>query len=428
MHKPKKSDADGPRPSVRYASRRTVVRASLLLGMVSCLAGCGDWLGGHFVGAPEDAAFLLSTSAQELVDAAYSDVEPGELLDFHTHALTHGGDIQNGWLSPQMLDWRRPLERLRTAVYFSAAGISDRQRAQAQYLSRLMRLIRSQPKPGRHVLLAFDQVHDEAGNPQPQLSPFYVSNDYVLALARRYPDVFIAGMSVHPYRRDVLSEITRLADAGARVMKWLPNVQNFDPAAPQLSPIYELMAARDIVLLSHGGKELAMDGVANQEWGNPLRLRPALAAGVKVIVAHAAGLGESADLDQEIRPPVANFQLLMRMLREQRYADHLFVDISATTQFNRVPDTLNGLLQRPDLFHRVVNGSDYPLPAVNMAVHLNRLVAADLIAESDAQPLREIYGFNPLMFDYVLKRRLQLPGTRLRFPSAVFTGHGLLPP
>jgi hypothetical protein len=42
------------------------------------------------------------------------------------------------------------------------------------------------------------------------------------------------------------------------------------------------------------------------------------------------------------------------------------------------------------------------------------------INADEAGSLKEIYDYNPLLFDFVLKRALKLPGTSKRFPAAVF--------
>jgi len=34
--------------------------------------------------------------------------------------------------------------------------------------------------------------------------------------------------------------------------------------------------------------------------------------------------------------------------------------------------------------------------------------------------LKEIYDYNPLLFDFVLKRSLKLPGTTRSFPASIF--------
>ena len=57
-----------------------------------------------------------------------------------------------------------------------------------------------------------------------------------------------------------------------------------------------------------------------------------------------------------------------------------------------------------------------------------RTVAISLVITlaDEAASLKEIYDYNPLLFDFVLKRRLRLPGTSRRFPATVFmTNSGL---
>jgi len=157
--------------------------------------------------------------------------------------------------------------------------------------------------------------------------------------------------------------------------------------------------------------------------GNPLLLRRALDHGVKTIVAHCAGLGESEDLDDPQKRRVPNFRLFLRLMEERRYDGLVFGDISAMTQYNRLGEPLSTVLARADLHPRLVNGSDYPLPAVNALIRTRPLLKAGYINPEDRRPLREIYGFNPLLFDFVLKRRLRLPGTDRRLPASLFMAH-----
>src|SRR6185295_1180002 len=114
-----------------------------------------------------------------------------------------------------------------------------------------------------------------------------------------------------------------------------------------------------------------------------------------------------------------NFDLFLRLMSEKRYEGLLFADISAMTQFNRSGEPLSTVLAREDLHARLVNGSDYPLPAINALIRTRPLARAGYIDESEREPLREIYGFNPLLFDFTLKRRLRLPGTDGRLPASL---------
>ena len=78
------------------------------------------------------------------------------------------------------------------------------------------------------------------------------------------------------------------------------------------------------------------------------------------------------------------------------------------------------ILEREDLHERRVNGSDYPLPAVNVLIRTKPLVKRGYIEPDERDNLNEIYDYNPLLFDFVLKRTLRLPGTNRRLPAAIF--------
>ena len=115
-----------------------------------------------------------------------------------------------------------------------------------------------------------------------------------------------------------------------------------------------------------------------------------------------------------------NFQLFMRLVEDRHYDGLVFGDISAMTQFNRIGEPLSTVIGRADLHSRLVNGSDYPLPAINLLIRTRPLLRAGYIDAEERASLREIYRFNPLLFDFVLKRCLKLPGTNRRLPASVF--------
>ena len=96
-----------------------------------------------------------------------------------------------------------------------------------------------------------------------------------------------------------------------------------DPSDPKCDPFYGKMKELDLILLSHGGEEKAVEAEEDQKLGNPLLLRRALDHGVKVIVAHCAGLGSNEDLDSKDRKVVDNFDLFLRLMDEKRYEGKL---------------------------------------------------------------------------------------------------------
>jgi predicted TIM-barrel fold metal-dependent hydrolase len=407
----------------------SIAAAALALVLIAGCAPLAGLIGGASSRDPAGLPDALSPAARQLLERAYADVDRRRLLDYHVHLLGMGEGDSGCYVSERMLSWSHPMQRARFLVYRSAARISDDQRAESQYLERLGALAR--PHGGRLLLLAFDERHDAEGRPQRDQTEFHVPDEYAMSVVARDPARFAAACSIHPARPDAIARLERCAARGVRIVKWLPNAMGIDPADERYRTFYERMRALDMILLSHGGREAAVDADKSQQLGNPLRLRAPLDAGVKVIVAHFAGLGEDADFEDPERRSKPSWQILLRMMEEPRWRRLLFADISAAAQANRTPEPLATLLRREDLHARLVNGSDYPLPAVNVLIRTSSLLAQGFITRDERAALNEIYDFNPLVFDYVLKRSLRLreaDGREHRFSPAIFEQHPDLAP
>lgn len=383
-------------------------------------------LAGAFTHQPEELRDQIRGKAGDLIQRSFEDIDPARLLDYHTHVAGLGTNDSGAFVNPKMLSWRHPLHRLKFKVYLSAGAVTDTSKADEQIVSRLANLIKHIAAHGKHRLLAFDKNYHPDGMPNLAKTEFYVPNDYVFSIAEEYPDCFAPVISVHPYRIDALVELERGAKRGARMVKWLPNAMGIDPADELCDPFYQKMKDLGLVLLSHGGEEKAVEAEEDQRLGNPLRLRRPLEHGVKVIVAHCAGLGDNEDLDDPQRRRLANFDLFLRLMNEKSYEGLLFADISAMTQYNRAGHPLKTILQREDLHERLVNGSDYPLPAINVLIRTSTLCKQGYITADERLWLNEIYDYNPLLFDFVLKRTLKLPGTDRRLPARIFLANPAL--
>jgi len=381
-------------------------------------------IGGAFTRRPEELAHKLSAKASDLVQRAFDDIDPQRLIDHHVHVagLGAGGTFVNR----KMRTWAHPFHRLKFKVYMSSAGATDEDQADAQLVERLASLVSHIRNHGKHRLLAFDKHYRRDGSVNLEKTEFYVPNEYVFELAERYGDMFVPNISVNPYRPDAISELEKWARRGAHVVKWLPNAMGIDPSDPKCDPFYQKMKELGLILLSHGGEEKAVEAEEDQKLGNPLLLRRALDHGVKVVVAHCAGLGTNEDLDSKDRKQVDNFDLFLRLMDEKRYEGLVFGEISAMTQFNRVGKPLQTILAREDLYERLVNGSDYPLPAVNILIRTRPLVKLGFLSKSEGESLKEVYDYNPLLFDFVLKRTLKLPGTSKALPASIFMTNSAL--
>jgi predicted TIM-barrel fold metal-dependent hydrolase len=384
------------------------------------------YIGGAFTHDPHQLRERISERASDLIKRAFDDVDPERLVDHHVHIAGIGADGSGAFVNAKMRTWRHPFHRLKFKVYMSSAAADDDRRADAQFVERLANLVENIPHHGKHRLLAFDKHYRPDGSVNLDKTEFYTPNEYVFRLAEQHPDKFVANISVNPYRPDAIAELEKWAARGARVVKWLPNAMGIDPSDPRCDPFYAKMKELGLILLSHGGEEKAVEAEEDQKLGNPLLLRRALDHGVKVIVAHCAGLGTNEDLDRSDRPQVDNFDLFMRLMDDKSYEGLVFGEISAMTQFNRLGKPLTTILEREDLHERLVNGSDYPLPAVNVLIRTRPLVKYGYLTSGEADSLKEIYQYNPLLFDFVLKRAVKLPGTRRRLPPGVFLTNAAL--
>jgi uncharacterized protein len=374
---------------------------------------------------PDNLLRSLSGKASDLVKKSFEDVDPQKQLDYHTHIAGVGAGNSGAFVNPRMLSWKHPFHRVKFSVYRAACGVTDEKSTDEDLVRRLAALVRNNPFHGKHRLLAFDKHYKLDGTVNLEKTEFYVPNEHVFAIAQQHSDVFVPAISVHPYRTDAIQELEKWASLGARMVKWLPNAMGMDPSHPQCDAFYQKMKQLNLVLLSHGGEEKAVESEEDQKLGNPLLLRRPLDQGVKVIVAHCASLGTNEDLDHP-GTKLHNFDLFLKLMDEPRYQELVFADISAMTQFNRIGKPLETILNREDLHSRLVNGSDYPLPAINFLILTKPLLRGGYINQDERALLKEIYQANPLVFDFVLKRCLRKPGTNRRLPASVFQSHSSL--
>ena len=361
-----------------------------------------------------------SPQARALVERAWQDVPDKVAFDCHVHVLDDNREGNGSFINPKSKTILRASQYFKMKAYFSAGHVKDKKRIGEQYIAHLVKLARNCGHPVRLYALAFDKYYDHDGNAVLSKTDLYISNEFVLELSRKYPDIFVPVISVHPYRKDAVAELEKWATEGVHMVKWIPNVQGIDPADERIEPFYRAMKRLNMTLLVHSGEEHALESYGQQHLGNPLLLRKPLDCGVRVIIAHCASSGVNTDLDDPQKRKVHNFDLFLRLMDEDRYRELLFADISGVIQFNRMDKALANLLKRKDLHARLINGSDYPLPALNVLVNTGKLAKNGYITRDEQKALQEIYDYNPLLFDFVLKRIVRLPGTGQSFPPGVF--------
>ena len=352
--------------------------------------------------------------------SAFQGLDLQQVWDSHAHLAGIGDSPSGIYLNPRMYSKLHPSYYVRRLAFLNAGCAYDLEgrSIDAAYVRRMLNLLDGMRRGFKMLLFAFERTYGEDGKVDWDRTAFHVPDGYARELAREYPRYFEWACSIHPYRRDCVEALEQAKADNARAVKWLPASMGIDPASPLCDRFYEAAARLKMPVITHAGEERAVIGTDTQEYGNPLRLRRALDAGVRVVVAHCASMGEDRDTDKGGNGPyVDSFSLFARLLDSEKYKKHLFGDLSAVTQTKRARH-LARLLEREDWHARLLNGSDYPLPGLMPIFSMKYLVSLGLVQESAVELLTYIREFNPLLFDFVLKRHLRSNGKA--FPSSVF--------
>ncbi len=350
----------------------------------------------------------------ELTRAAWDGLDASQVWDVHAHLLGDGKSGSGCWISPKMDSIFYPQQFLQRKFFENGACASDDDGGlDDSYLARLANLIDEFPPGAGMMLFAFDHTHNANGVKDLSRAAFHVPDRYALNIAKRFPTRFRAVASVHPYREDALEALAHAKREGAIAVKWLPSAMGIDPASASCDKFYEALKTHNLPLITHAGQERAVRGAHVQHFGNPLRLRRALDHGVTVVVAHCASMGEDRDLDRGPNGAyVSCFKLFERLMDDKRYEKNLLADISATPQTNRAA-VLEQIIERDHWHPRLLNGTDYPLPGVVPLFSVDGLVERGWLKIDEANVIKEIREYNPVLFDFVLKRTLRVNGKRL---------------
>jgi mannonate dehydratase len=345
----------------------------------------------------------------ELVRSAWEGVDAALVWDSHSHLIGTGDSGSGIFVNPRTESLLDPGQYARRLFFLNAGCVHDAKGSvDRAYVDRMRNLIDAMRPGVKLVLYAFERAYDENGAPDLEHTIFHIPDAYARGVARNHPDYFEWVASIHPYRKDAVEALEQAARDGARGVKWLPSAAGIDPASARCDRFYEALKRTNLPLIAHGGLERAVLGREAHDFGNPLRLRRALDAGVRVVVAHCASMGEDRDLDKGANGPyVPSFSLFERLMELKAYEGRLFGDVSAMTQLNRAGPALARVIEREDWHARLLNGSDYPLPGVMPIFSVDYLVSAGFLKQGMGDVLREIRTHNPLLFDFVLKRHVQ---------------------
>ena len=260
------------------------------------------------------------------------------------------------------------------------------------FVSALVRQLRHS-STDKAVLLAHDGRYNSAGHFDKTTTSIYVPNAYLFRVVAQHQDLFVPCASINPKRRDAFDELDRCAEAGARVLKIHPPIQDVDPFEGRFRPFYRRIADHGILLMVHTGMEPA-PGVVGHTFSDPARLAPALEEGCTVVAAHA-GTGGFFDKKEDYQHFLPNLVRLMHRF------PNLYCDASYTASMLYWRE-LPRLLEEGIVFERMIYASDWPFPS-NALVFWNRLALSRLLALCSEKNLFER--------DYRLKQALGLPVT-----------------
>ena len=291
-----------------------------------------------------------------------SSSEAMKRIDIHIHAI---GDANDGCYISKSL-----LRKMWFRLIANRLDING----PAEYIPKLVQYLRESPID-IGVILALDAIYDEKGNRDPKTA-FYVPNSFIFKVTTRYPER-LPGISVHPNRLDALEEIDRCAEAGAVLVKWIPNAQGIDPSNKKYIAFYRKLVEYKLPLLSHAGYEFSLPTV-DQDLGNPANLMLPLEQGVTVIASHS-GISYSGFSTKYMK-------VWLSLIKEY---PNLYGDIAASS-IGIAGHYVKQLLEDELVCQRLVNGSDFPVP-----------------------PLKSVSDFfrkpNPFTRDFDIKRRLGVP-------------------
>ncbi len=269
---------------------------------------------------------------------------PAGIVDMHCHIAGIGAGGSGCFVSPRLQrNWR-------FKIYLHSFGVTQREllhQGDGLVADRISSSLAQSKFVSRAVVLALDGVVDANGNLDTNRTEVYVPNEFVAEMTARHTNLLF-GASVNPYRHDALERLEWAKAHGAVLVKWIPPIMEIDPSDPRLIPFYKKMVELNLPLLSHTGKEKSFSR-ADEDFGDPEKLRLPLSLGVTVVAAHIAS---SENYHGERGPD--------RLARLMREFPNLYTDISALTQINR-PGRLKEALTRPEFSGRLVYGTDFPL-------------------------------------------------------------------
>jgi len=269
-----------------------------------------------------------------------------KIIDIHAHAFSVDTEETGCFISKKLMN---SISFRVISRFFGIKRSDPLKKIEEKINDKTDNLLKTLNVVDHVVLLAFDGIYDVNGLFDKENTHFYISNDHVRGLSQKYEKV-LYGASVNPNRRDALEELERVIRDGAALIKWLPNTHGICTDDESCVDFYKMLAKNKIPLLVHTGNEYALNTI-DQNLGDFKKLEPALKEGVMVIAAHCGGIA--------MEHQSGEFDALIGFMKD---FDNFYIDTSAMFLLNKRV-LLYKLARRTDIHHKIVYGSDWPVPS-----------------------------------------------------------------
>ena len=278
-----------------------------------------------------------------------------QTIDIHTHLLS------------SEVKFDRFYDKLAIRFFAKKFGMDPKalmKNPYEAYVEGLTNNARTSQHVKKMVLFGVDERVDDAGNCVHKDITVCASNDDLLAVYEKHPDVVIPFFSINPQRPDALELIDKYVALGFKGAKFLQNYWNVDTSEVRYRPYFEKLAALNLPLIVHVGNESSIHSYKACE---TLEMLDApLAVGVTVIAAHMALSYETLGLRKMFskNPKYFNEEYfrLLEMLKEH---DNLYADISALLTPIRAK-ALRHLSQEYEVHDKLLFGTDFPVPFLTL--------------------------------------------------------------
>jgi hypothetical protein len=387
---------------------------------------------------------------------AFEGTEGRIMIDYHVHFFGNGRPECYSYIpelqrlrdnSPPRTNFRRFIHHQKPlyqpfveGVYLDTIGVRRRSTMDEDYMRRLVELVAWHGSPAHanapgqsphrteFLLYAMDGMYGHDGRLHEDTFN-YVANDYIILLAKHLNEKIRASRgftnntlvpvgSINPLRRtedgsglemrdrpDWMAQVKLLAANNVRHIKWRPPSMGLDPTVVA-DEFFEELASHKIGILTHTGDSMGILLPARlNSYAGPRKMRRAVELGVAVTMLHIGRAGTNSVTKQSYAE-----EFLDELRHHSGHANRLLQGEISAVPYSDTDHLLNPIFEDdPPLRGHMVNGSDYPAvtPWFTVKKTLKKLVTAKLISEDERVLLKEIFQFNPLLFDFVLKRTLQ---------------------